>query len=437
MKISVFGLGYVGSVLLGCLPDFGHELIGDDIKSEKVELINSGQSQVYEKDLIERIKKQSESNKISATTDDHKAIEETELCLICVGTPGNLDGSINLDHVETVTASIGAALKSKSDYFVVGYRSTMLPGSIENFLIPVLEESSDKKLNKDFGVCMNPEFLREGQAVYDFFNPARTVIGESDPKAGEKMELVYKGLDAPVVHVPINHAEMIKYIDNSYHGLKIAFANEIGAICNRIGMDSSEVMKLFFMDDKLNISAHYLKPGFAFGGSCIPKDLNAIIHFAKQLDMDPRLLEGVLSSNSRHIERALELIQQLGKTNVGILGLSFKEDTDDVRESPVVKLVNRIFEKSYLRLFDKQIFISIWDPHVNRSELGQVLPHFIPMLKDSMEDVVKGSDIVVIGNANSEMKELNKYIKDDQIVLDLVKFFKKDELQNCEYVTIS
>jgi GDP-mannose 6-dehydrogenase len=437
MKISVFGLGYVGSVLCGCLPEFGHELIGVDIKKDKVDLINEGKSPVFERGLFERIEKFSKEGKVSATTDDKAAIAESELCLVCVGTPGNLDGSINLDYAKGVMKSIGEALEAKSDYFIVAMRSTMLPGSIEDSLIPILEESSKKKLNEGFGVIMNPEFLREGNAVYDFFNPARTIIGESDKKAGEKFEQVYKGLEAPVVHVPLKHAEMIKYIDNSYHGLKIAFANEFGAICNRIGLNSHEVMELFFMDDKLNISTHYLKPGFAFGGSCIPKDLGAIIHFAKQLDMDPRLLEAVLSSNARHIERALELIQHLDKTEVGILGMSFKEDTDDVRESPIVKLVNRIFEKSYLRLFDKQIHIKIWDPHINKSELGQVLPHFVPMLTESMEQVVSGSEIVVIGNANRELKELGKYLKDDQIVLDLVKLFNKDELPKAKYMTIS
>jgi GDP-mannose 6-dehydrogenase len=437
MKVSVFGLGYVGSVLLGCLPEFGHEVIGVDIKAEKVDLINSGKSPVYENGLLERIEKYSKAKLIRAVADEKEAIQGTELCLVCVGTPANLDGSINLDYLKAVINSIGTVLKTRSDYFVIALRSTMLPGTIEDVLVPILESSSGKKLNKDFGICMNPEFLREGHAVYDFFNPARTIIGESEPRAGEKLAGIYSGIDAPVKHVPLKHAEMIKYIDNSYHGLKIAFANEIGAICNRLGLDSNEVMELFFIDNKLNISTHYLRPGFAFGGSCIPKDLNAIIYHAKQHDLDLTLLESVLSSNARHIERALEQIQHLNKTRVGILGLSFKENTDDVRESPVVKLVNRIFEKSYLRLFDKKISVRIWDPHINQEELNQVLPHFVPMLENSLEAVVKGSDVIVIGNANKELKDLDKYVDEGQTVLDLVKLFRKGELPKCDYINIS
>lgn len=437
MKVSVFGLGYVGSVLMGCLPEFGHEVIGVDIKPEKVELINSGRSPVFEKGLETRIRQYSDSKKIHAVSDDKQAVLNSDICLICVGTPGKLDGSINLEYLKSAVTSVGAAIAERNEYFVVGFRSTMLPGTIENTLIPIIEKTSGKKLNADFGVCMNPEFLREGQAVFDFFNPARTIIGESDTRAGKMMAEVYAGLEAPVVHVPIKHAEMIKYIDNSFHGLKIAFANEIGTVSSRLGLNSQEVMNLFYLDDKLNISTHYLKPGFAFGGSCIPKDLNALIYHSKQMDVDLPLLEGVLSSNARHIERALEAIQHQNLTNVGVLGLSFKENTDDVRESPVVKLVNRIYEKSYLRLFNKRISISIWDPHINEKELGQILPHFSSMLEPSMESVVKKSELIVIGNANEELQGLNKHLSENQVVLDLVRLFKPEEITNAKYITIS
>jgi GDP-mannose 6-dehydrogenase len=437
MKISVFGLGYVGSVLLGCLPEMGHEVTGVDIKSDKVEQINKGESPVYEPGLNERIKKYRDEGKIKAVIEADTALGDSEICLVCVGTPANLDGSINLNYIKSVTTAIGNALSNKSDYCVVGIRSTMLPGTTENIIIPILEKTSGRKLNEDFGTVMNPEFLREGHAVYDFFNPARTIIGESDSKAGEKFANVYSGIDAPVSHVPLKHAEMIKYIDNSYHGLKIAFANEIGAVCNRIGLDSRSVMELFYMDNKLNISTHYLKPGFAFGGMCIPKDLKALVHFSSEHEVEPPLLEAILTSNDSHIDRALSAIQKIGKTKIGILGLSFKENTDDLRESPVIKLINKIFEKSYLRLFDKTLSVSLYDPNVKEEQLNEVLPHFIQMLSNTVEDVVRTSELIVIGNANSELKGIKDHLTEDHVVLDLVKLFDRDKITNCKYITIS
>ncbi|MCJ7646138.1 nucleotide sugar dehydrogenase, partial [bacterium] len=285
MRISVFGLGYVGCVSAACLARDGHKVMGVDINQNKVDIINSGRSPVVEKDIDEIIKEVVKSQKLIATTDVKEAVGNSEISMICVGTPSNDNGSLDLKYVKRVCVEIGTGLREKDEYHVVVVRSTMLPSSVEEELIPILEKTSGKKAGVDFGVCMNPEFMREGSSVYDFYHPPMTVIGELDKRSGGIVEEIYANIDAPVVRTAIRVAEMIKYVSNAFHGLKVCFANEIGNICKKLGIDSHEVMEIFCMDKKLSLSPYYLKPGFAFGGSCLPKDLRALLYRGRREDL--------------------------------------------------------------------------------------------------------------------------------------------------------
>ncbi|MCK4817040.1 UDP-glucose/GDP-mannose dehydrogenase family protein, partial [bacterium] len=336
MNISIFGLGYVGAVTAACLAKGNHVVVGVELKEEKVEAMNHGKAPFYEKDLDGLISHAVEKNKLRATTDVKNAVEKSEISLICVGTPSNPDGSLNLDYVKNVCKDIGSALKYKNEFHVVVIRSTILPGSTGNILIPILEKASEKKSSVDFGVCVNPEFMREGQAIYDFFNPERIVIGESDERSGDYVAEIYDDIHAAIIRTDIKTAEMVKYVDNTFHAIKVTFANEIGSVCKRLGIDAHEIMDIFCKDRKLNLSSYYLKPGFAFGGSCLPKDLSALLSKAGELKLSCPLLESIIPSNQEHIDRVVELIISQNKRRIGIFGLSFKSGTSDTRESPVI-----------------------------------------------------------------------------------------------------
>src|SRR5918996_2740657 len=330
VRINIFGLGYVGSVSAACLASEGHDVLGIDIDRTKVESINRGETPVIEPGLSELMTSAVASSPLRASTD---TIEDAELSIVCVGTPSNDNGSLGLAYLSRATEQIGDFLGSRSAYHVVCVRSTVLPGTVEAHVIPLLEQRSGKRAGRDFGVCMNPEFLREGSSIRDYHAPPFTIIGELDARSGDVLEALYATLPAPLIRTKLAVAEMVKYAGNAFHALKITFANEIGTLAKRLGVDGTEVMEIFCRDQKLNISPAYLQPGFAFGGSCLPKDLRALLYKAKELDLEPAVLRSILVSNANQIEEAYRLIRKTDKKRIAVLGLSFKPGTDDLRES--------------------------------------------------------------------------------------------------------
>ena len=436
MNMSVFGLGYVGSVTAACLAKNGHFVIGVDIKREKVEAINEGKSPVFEKELNELISEVVATGKLKATVSVEEAIENSDISLICVGTPSNLDGSINLEHIKRVCSDIGKALKTKNDFHVVVVRSTILPGTTEGVLIPILERESGKKVFKDFGVCVNPEFMREGHAIYDFYNLERIVIGAIDKYSGDLVEKIYSEIKAPVIRVDVKTAEMIKYVDNVFHGMKVAFANEIGTLCKMLGINGREVMRIFCMDRKLNLSSYYFTPGFAFGGSCIPKDLRALLHKSKELEVDSPLIESILDSNQRHIDRAVELIMKQNKKKIGIFGLTFKSGTGDTRESPAIPMITKLLEKGYLKLYEKGYDVSIYEPYINISEIEKMLPHIAPLVESSFEELVEKSEVLVVTKNEEIFKRIPALMNKDQILVDLAGAINQQDVKKGKYIGI-
>jgi GDP-mannose 6-dehydrogenase len=436
MNISVFGLGYVGSVTAACLAKNGHFVIGIDIKREKVDAINESKSPVFEKGLDDLVSEVVANGKLKSTISAKEAIDTSDISLICVGTPSNLDGSINLEHLKRVCRDIGRTLKTKSRFHVVVIRSTVLPGTTESILIPILEDESRKKISTDFGVCVNPEFMREGQAIYDFYNPERIVIGATDKNSSDLVDKIYMGINTPVVQVDIKTAEIIKYVDNVFHGMKVAFANEIGTVCRKLGIDGREVMRIFCIDQKLNLSPYYFMPGFAFGGSCIPKDLRAILYKTKELEIDSPLIGSILDSNQRHIDRAVELIMEQNKKKIGVFGFTFKSGTGDTRETPTVPMITKLLEKGYLKLFEKGYDISIFDPHANATEVEEILPHIAPLLSASFETVVKASEVLVVTKNEEIFKQIPALLNKDQIVIDFAGAVNPQNVKTGKYIGI-
>ena len=421
MKISIFGLGYVGAVSAGCLANEGHTIVGVDPYLRKIELINSGQTPVIEKDIDEIISRTVESGNLFATTDVNKAVNETDISLICVGTPSQLNGSLDLKYVRNVCEEIGAALKNKEGRHVVVARSTLLPGSMKTVVIPTLEQASGKKAGVDFGVCNNPEFLREGTAVYDFYNPPKTVIGETDTESGDVIAAIYAKLDAPMIRTDVETAEMVKYSDNVWHALKVGFANEIGNICKELGLDGHRVMDIFCQDTKLNLSAYYMKPGFAFGGSCLPKDVRALTYKARSLDLDLPILNAIMPSNARQIDKGVDMIMAEGKKKIGILGFSFKGGTDDLRESPMVDVIERLLGKGFdIRLYDKNVTIASL-VGANRDYILNAIPHISQLMEENIENVVGHSEVLVIGNRSSEFESILGEVGQGKKVIDFVR----------------
>ncbi|MCU6498881.1 UDP-glucose/GDP-mannose dehydrogenase family protein [Rugamonas sp. A1-17] len=421
MKISIFGLGYVGAVSAGCLASDGHEVIGVDPNRTKVDLINQGTTPIIEKDIGEMIAATVQSGHLRATVDVRDAVMGSDMSLICVGTPSQLNGNLDLSHVRKVCEQIGAAIKEKASFHVVVARSTMLPGSMSSVVIPTLEAASGKKAGVDFGVCNNPEFLREGTAVYDYYHPPKTVIGESDEKAGAMLVQLYEKMDAPLVRTNVETAEMVKYTDNTWHAVKVAFANEIGNICKAVGIDGHKVMEIFCQDTKLNLSSYYMKPGFAFGGSCLPKDVRALTYKARSLDLDLPLLNSVLPSNQKQVEKGLKMIMDKGARKVGILGFSFKAGTDDLRESPLVDVIENLLGKGYeLKLYDKNVNLAALTG-ANQDYILNHIPHISKLMVNSMEEVLAFADTLVIGNGAAEFKTVPGQLKPGQQLVDLVR----------------
>lgn len=420
-RISVFGLGYVGSVTAACLAADGHDVIGIDVNPLKVEMIDSGRTPVIEEGLGEAISEQRQSGRLRASTDVASAIAQTELSMVCVGTPSNPNGSLNLEYVRRVSSEIGVALADKDEYHVVVMRSTMLPGSTRSVVIPALEAASSKGAGVGFGVAFNPEFLREGSSLRDFRHPPLTVIGSEDERTIGAVSELYQNVEAPLKVVSLEVAEMLKYTSNAYHALKVTFANEIGAICKEQGIDSHEVMELFAQDTKLNISAAYLKPGFAFGGSCLPKDLRALLYHSRSLDVYPPLLESILPSNARQVDNAYRLIRRTGSKRVGVLGFSFKAGTDDLRESPLVDLIERLIGKGYdVSVYDRNVSLASLQG-ANRAYIEQEIPHIASIMASSPEAVLEHADVVVIGNADARFATVASQARPDQHVIDLVR----------------
>ncbi len=421
-RISIFGLGYVGVVSACCLAEDGHIVCGADPNKVKVELLNSGKPPIVEEKVDELVRNAVENGQLKATTDPMRAVMESELSLICVGTPSQLNGSLDLKYVRHVCEEIGAAIKQKRDFHVVVCRSTMLPGSMRNVVIPVLEESSGKKAGRDFGVCNNPEFLREGTAVYDFRHPPKIVIGEIDKGSGNLLASLYANLTAPMIRVDIETAEMIKYADNVWHALKVTFANEIGSICKASNVDGRRVMEIFCQDDKLNLSSYYLKPGFAFGGSCLPKDVRALIYKSRTLDLDLPIINAIIPSNVRQIEQGLKMIIAKGNKRVGILGFAFKAGTDDLRESPVVELIERLMGKGYdIKVYDQNVNLAKL-MGANRDYILNHIPHISQVMTNSIEEVLTHAETIVIGNKAKEFEGIVSSLKKNQAVIDLVGY---------------
>lgn len=398
MKISIFGLGYVGSVSAGCLAGWGHDVTGVDPTPVKVDALNRGRSPVIEKGLDELIENAVRTSRLRAVTDAGEAVRNSEVSFICVGTPSQSNGGMELKHVRQVCGEIGTALAHKAGEHLVVLRSTVFPGTIRKLVIPTLEEHAGKRLGEGFHVCGNPEFLREGTAIHDFYHPPKTVIGETAPAGGDRLAALYRNIEAPLVRTDLETAEMIKYVDNIWHALKIAYANEIGSICKTLGLDGQEVMRIFCRDRKLNLSEAYLKPGFAFGGSCLPKDLRAMAHNVRRMDLDLPVINAIIPSNERQIERGLEMIYAKGCRKVGILGLSFKAGTDDLRESPMVRVAEQLLGKGYdLRIFDHNVELASIIG-ANRDYILNRIPHISRLMVSDIKEILSHADLVIIGN---------------------------------------
>ena len=421
MNVSVFGLGYVGSVSAACFAEDGHNVIGVDVAPAKVQSLNEGRSPIVEKGLDDLIKANTANGRLRATTSTADAVRDSEISLICVGTPSRKNGSLDLTYLERVAEQIGAALKDKDGYHVVVVRSTVLPGTTHEVVIPALERTSGKKYGTGFGVTVNPEFLREGTAIHDFRNPPLTLVGHNYQSDANPTKALYAKVEAPIETTTIRPAEMMKYASNTWHALKVTFANEIGNVCKRVGIDSHEVMSIFCKDEKLNLSSYYMKPGFAFGGSCLPKDVRALQYRAKEVDLDMPVIQSILTSNQLQIQHAVDQIVDTGKKRIGLLGFSFKAGTDDLRESPIVILAEALLGKGYsLCIYDKNVSIARL-VGANKDYINQQIPHLSSLLTENLDELLDKSEVIVVGNLSPEFSEALTRTRDDHIILDLVR----------------
>lgn len=434
MKVSIFGLGYVGAVSAGCLAKNGHQIVGVDTHQGKVDHINAGESPIIEDGISELIAEVVKTRRLRATTSAAEAVAETDLSIVCVGTPSAPNGKLDLSYLASVSRDIGAALAQKRTAHTVVVRSTVLPGTVDEQVRPIIESASGRKDGDGYRIYYNPEFLREGTSIADFFAPPLTLVGSSGQDAAEIVRELYRGIDAPFHVVPIRAAEMLKYSCNAFHALKISFANEIGRVARRLGADSHLVMDLVCQDTKLNISRAYLRPGFAFGGSCLPKDLRALTYRAKELDVHIPMLEAIIPSNERHIDLAMDRIRETGKRKVGLLGLSFKAGTDDLRESPLVTLAEKLIGKG----FDLQVF----DPLVNLDRLVganktyilREIPHISRLMAKTLDAVLDFAEVIVVGNTSREFKSLETHkFTPGQAIIDVAGLFKGKTLRDAIY----
>lgn len=421
--ISIFGLGYVGCVSAACFAKEGHTVVGVDVNPAKVRMIDEGNAPIVEAGIAQLVGEMVAAGRLRATLDTREAVHATSISLVCVGTPSRPNGDLDLAYVERVCADIGRAIGDKPGRHTVVIRSTVLPGTTDCVIVPALEAASGKRAGVDFAVCMNPEFLREGTSIADFYDPPFTVIGCDDPVAANAVCEIYAGIDAPVHVVATRVAEMLKYACNCFHALKVGFANEIGAVCKALGVDSHEVMRLFVEDTKLNISPAYLRPGFAFGGSCLPKDLRAMTYRARQADVETPVLSALLESNRKQIARAYDMIVASGRRRVGVLGLAFKAGTDDLRESPMVTLIEMLLGKGLqLAIYDRDVSRGNLIG-ANREYIEREIPHIWSLMRASIAEVIDAADVVVIGNGSAEFRQVESRLRDGHMVVDLVRAF--------------
>lgn len=424
MKISIFGLGYVGCVSAACFAKNGHTVVGVDVAPAKREILMEGRSPVIEKDLDELIATSVKNGRLTAMASAKDAVAATDVSLICVGTPSKSNSSLNLEYVGRVCQEIGEALKALKDKrHIVCVRSTMVPGSTEQVVIPGLERGLGEKLPARVEVAVNPEFLREGTAVYDFFNPPKTVVGSDKESTADAIVALYDGIEAPVFKTPIKIAETVKYVDNVFHALKISFANEIGTVCKAVGVDSHEVMRIFCEDKKLNISPAYLKPGFAFGGSCLPKDVRALLYLGRSHDLNLPLLSSLLPSNDMQIARAAQMIFERGKKRLGFLGMSFKPGTDDLRESPLVRLIEECLGKGYdLRIYDQSVSLARLTG-ANKAYIEKEIPHISRLLSTDLDEVITFAEVIVVGHRTKEFAAALEKSAGGRTIIDLARVF--------------
>ncbi|MEU6393238.1 nucleotide sugar dehydrogenase [Streptomyces sp. NPDC046939] len=420
MRVSVLGLGYVGCVSAACLAASGHEVIGVDVSKVKVDLVNDGKAPVVEERIGDIVAEAVGSGRLRATDDVRDAILNSDVSLVCVGTPSEPNGSLCTTYLERVAEQIGAALAEREGRHTVVFRSTMLPGTCMGLLVPILEKHAGTA-GVDFGVAVNPEFLREGTSVRDYFDPPKTVIGQIDDASGDVVASLYEGLPGEVFRVDVPVAEAIKYADNAFHGLKIGFANELGAVCQALGVDSHQVIDVFLADRKLNVSPAYLRPGFAFGGSCLPKDLRSLVHAARRADVSVPILSHVLPSNEDHLQRAVELVERTGRRKAGLFGLSFKPGTDDLRESPLVELAERLYGKGYdLKIYDANVSLSRL-LGANREYIETRLPHLAQLLADSVEEVLDHADVCLVGTKDPDVLSALPHGDGGPVIVDLIR----------------
>ncbi|WP_060513500.1 nucleotide sugar dehydrogenase [Pseudomonas sp. NBRC 111124] len=421
MNISIFGLGYVGAVCAGCLSARGHHVLGVDISPAKIELINQGKSPIVEPGLEQLLQDGISKGRLRGTTDVQAAILATDLSLLCVGTPSKKNGDLDLVYMEAVCQQIGTALRDKASRHTVVVRSTVLPGTVKNVVVPILEQYSGKQAGVDFGVAVNPEFLRESTAIQDYDFPAMTVIGELDSQSGDLLESLYTELDAPVIRKTIEVAEMIKYTCNVWHATKVTFANEIGNIAKAAGVDGREVMDVVCQDHKLNLSRYYLRPGFAFGGSCLPKDVRALTYRAASLDVKAPLLDSLMASNVSQVQNAFDLVERQDKRKVALLGLAFKAGTDDLRESPLVELAERLIGKGYqLRIFDENVEYARVHG-ANKEYIESKIPHVSSLLHSDLQQVIDDAEVIILGNNDPRFASALQADHGKQVI-DLVGF---------------
>jgi GDP-mannose 6-dehydrogenase len=420
-NISIFGMGYVGAVTAACLAAEGYRVIGVDPSTVKTDLIRQGLAPIIEKGLPELFLKAKDRNLLKATDDAREAILDTELSLICVGTPSKINGSLDEKYLIAVSRQIAEILRDKVSVHILVYRSTMLPGLLKSKIIPLLEEVSGKKEGEGFHVCFHPEFLRESTSVHDFYNPPKTVVGTDKKEVADVVFGLYSGFPGPMIHTSMDVAEMVKYVDNAFHALKVTFANEIGQICRHLDIDSHEVMNIFSQDTKLNISKAYLTPGFAFGGSCLPKDLRAINYLAKTLDLDVPLLGSLMESNRKLIEKAVREIIALEKKRIGFAGFSFKAGTDDLRESPIVEVIEQLIGKGYeIKLYDRHVAMARLTG-ANKEYINRTIPHISSLMAPSLDVLLNDCEVIVIGNRDEEFKEIPSRVSREQTVYDFVR----------------
>jgi len=432
-RISIFGLGYVGAVSLACLARDGHRVFGVDIDETKLELIRSRKSPILEEGIQELMRDVVDSGRVTVTNDALQAVRETELSFVCVGTPSAANGSQDLTAILRLAEQIGAALATKREFHTIVIRSTVQPGTVEEQIEPILERASGKKAGVDFGVCFQPEFLREGSSIRDYDHPPYTIVGGNCEQAVEAVRALFQHLEARFMVTNIRVAEALKMSCNAFHALKITFANEIGRVSQALGIDSHEVMRLVCADTRLNISPAYLKPGFAFGGSCLPKDLRALTTIARQHDLVLPMLSSLLPSNRVHIDHAVDKILKLGRPKVGMLGLSFKTGTDDLRESPLVMVAKRLIgEGCELRIFDPEVHLSRL-MGANRSYIDANIPHLGSLLSATIEEMIDPSDVILVGLQQSVLNEaLQARVRAEQHIIDLVNLPNRDLLR-CQY----